>query len=192
MTGPFDAETVAVRPSLHFALVGDDGVDLVLRGPDTVVEMHRLTVRNLDRLRRWEAWAHGELTEEGTRAYTQMVLRDWAEGRSVPCAISVDGALVGSIGASLDAYSGVAQLGYWVDLDYEGRGVVTGAARAMLSYLFSVREVERVEIRCAVDNVRSRAVAERLGFTQEGVLRSAMPVGGVRQDLVLYGRIAAD
>ncbi len=57
----------------------------------------------------------------------------------------------------------------------------SGVARA--------RGAHRVEIRTAVDNVRSRGLAERLGFTHEGTLRSGMPLGERRVDVAVYGLV---
>lgn len=52
------------------------------------------------------------------------------------------------------------------------------------------RGIARAEIRTSVENRRSRAVAERLGFAHEGTLRSALPVGDRRHDLAVYGLVA--
>jgi ribosomal-protein-serine acetyltransferase len=60
-----------------------------------------------------------------------------------------------------------------VDGGHEGRGIVTRACRAIVSEGFSERGLHRIEIRCATGNERSAAIAKRLGFVHEGVLRDA-------------------
>lgn len=97
--------------------------------------------------------------------------------------------MVGSIGARIDSYIGVADLGYWIDADAEGRGVVIHAARALIDHLHHDRGIRRIEIRTATDNIRSRAVAERLGFTHEGTLTAAQIVGDRVNDIALYGLV---
>lgn len=169
-----------------------DGVALALRDLTTVERLHELTEKNLDRLRRWEPWAQAEPDLEGGRDYTRLGMTAWAEGRSLPCVILVDGVVVGTAGASVNDYTQTAELGYWIDADYEGRGVVTRAVSALLDQLFGVRGIARAEIRAGAENTRSRAVAERLGFVHEGVLRAGLPVGEVRQDLAVYGLLAED
>lgn len=166
-----------------------EGAELVLRDLSTVTELHRLTVANLQRLRQWENWAHTEQTEEAVRAYTRRQLAALAEGTALPLAIRLDGRLVGSVGARIDPQR-IAELGYWVDAGVEGRGLVTRSVTAVLGHLAQDREVRRFEIRTAASNRRSRAVAERCGFTLEGVLEAAFPVAGERHDAALYSRLA--
>ena len=173
--------------AMAFSMDLGGGVDLVLRESWTVEPLHRLIGRNLDRLRRWEAWAHGEQTEAGLRAFTRHELSEWVDGRGVPAALRVDRELVGAVGARIDGYAGTAALGYWVDADHEGRGLVTRAVTAMVDHLFVDRELSRAEIRTATHNGRSRALAERLGFLHEGTLRAAAPVGAERHDVAVYG-----
>ncbi len=64
-------------------------------------------------------------------------------------------------------------LGYWIGPEHEGQGLVTLACRALLHMAFKEYGLHRMELRAATGNARSRAVAERLGFTLEGVVRGA-------------------
>jgi ribosomal-protein-serine acetyltransferase len=166
-----------------------DGAALVLRDLDTVPELHRLTLANLERLRRWENWAHADQTEESTRIYTRYQLSKLADGTALPLAIEYGGRLVGSVGARIDLHREAAEIGYWIDEAAEGRGLVTRSVDAVVDHLARRRDVHRFEIRTAAHNVRSRAVAERCGFTLEGVLRAAFRVGPDRHDVALYARI---
>ncbi|WP_052295561.1 GNAT family N-acetyltransferase [Paenarthrobacter aurescens] len=170
----------------HFTIDLEDKADLVLREPWTVDGMHALITKNLDRLRNWESWAQGEQTRDGLECFTNHQLSEWVAGRSLPAAIRQNGALVGSVGARIDLYAGVADLGYWIDADQEGRGLVTQASRAVIDHLRNDRGLRRIEIRAAVGNTRSRAVAERLGFEFEGTLRRAQQVGETVHDVALY------
>lgn len=166
------------------------GLALALRDLSTVERMHDLTVKNLERLRSWEPWAHAEPDVEGLRAFTRQGMTAWVEGRSIPCVIVVDGVAVGAAGATIDDYAQTAELGYWIDADHEGRGAVSRAVSALLTELFHQRGIRRAEIRTGTENARSRAVAERLGFAHEGTLRAALQVGDARQDVAVYGLLA--
>jgi ribosomal-protein-serine acetyltransferase len=168
-----------------------DGVELVLRSLATTVEMHELTLANFDRLRMWEQWAALEPTLPATFEATQQRLDAFTRGTALPCAIRFDGALVGSVDLSVDLGESIAELGCWVDARVEGRGVARLACAAILDHAFAFG-LSRVEARIASGNLRSRRLAEHLGFTLEGTLRSAHSIGGVRQDVALYGLVAED
>lgn len=164
-----------------------DGFELALRSLDTVEEMHAVTLANLDRLRQWESWAHDEQTLDGALAFTRAQLAEFLAGTVLPTVILAGGAIVGSASLRTNTCTRTAELGYWIDGAHEGRGAVTRACAALLTEV-PRRGIRRVEIRTAVENVRSRRVAERLGFRREGVLASAAPLGDERLDMAVYGR----
>ncbi|AYC30394.1 GNAT family N-acetyltransferase [Paenisporosarcina cavernae] len=60
---------------------------------------------------------------------------------------------------------------YWLDYRFEGKGYMTEAVDFLSRIAFEDWGIRRLALRCETDNVRSRAVAERLGFTLEGILR---------------------
>jgi ribosomal-protein-serine acetyltransferase len=165
---------------------------LALRDMSTVEAMHDLIVKNLDRLRRWEAWAQSDQHLDDLRAYTRAGLAEWADGRSLPCVILAGEAPVGAIGAAIDRYTQTAGLGYWIDEAHEGRGAVSRAASVLLAELFEGHGMHRVEIRTGSTNTRSRALAKRHGFTHEGTLRAAVRVGDSSQDIAVYGLLAGE
>ena len=61
-----------------------------------------------------------------------------------------------------------------------------------MDHAFSVWDLNRVEIRAAPENLRSRAIPERLGFTEEGTLRQAERVGDRYLDNTVYAVLAED
>jgi ribosomal-protein-alanine N-acetyltransferase len=63
------------------------------------------------------------------------------------------------------------QIGYFADVDHEGRGFVTEAVKATLAILFNQLGAHRVRLECNEANLRSIRVAERCGMTREGYLR---------------------
>jgi len=173
---------------VSFSLDLGDGLSLALRTAATDPAVHRLIERNLDRLRPWEPWAQGEQTEADTAAFTRLQLDQFSRGAVVPTVILHGDEPIGAASLKLDSYLGTAELGYWIDRDWEGRGIVTRACAALIEHAVG-QGMKRIEIRTAAQNERSRGVAERLGFEREGLLKQALPIGDDRVDVVLYGRI---
>ncbi|MGW8483505.1 GNAT family N-acetyltransferase [Microbacterium sp. NPDC055903] len=163
-----------------------DGLALALRTPEVGRALRPVIAANIERLRLWEPWAHGFDPDEAHDDYNREQLRRFLDGTALPAVLMRDGRPVGAVSAQIDRYAGTAELGYWIDAESEGKGVVRRACRAVMTDLFS-DGVQRIEIRTATHNRRSIRLAERLGFEREGTLRSALPVGGSRHDLAVFG-----
>ena len=112
-------------------------------------------------------------------------------GTGAVLAVLVDGTPVGSSVLQLSAHDqGAAVLGYWVGAAAQGRGVATAAARLLAEFGFAGLGLRRIELDAAVGNAASCRVAEKAGFTAEGVRRAWRTVGGVPTDFAFYGRVA--
>lgn len=82
------------------------------------------------------------------------------------------------------------EIGYWIRSSFAGKGYMTEAVNGIAD--FAVRELEanRLEIRCSAKNTKSAAVAERTGFTLEGILRrDSLGQAGEIQDSKLYAKV---
>jgi ribosomal-protein-serine acetyltransferase len=176
--------------------LGDDAV-LIPRTPALADALFALVQANYQRLGRWFPDAYQEPpTMAGVRAGLEWAGTAWLDGSALPLSIAVpaDGGLrlVGWAQLLIDGQARSAEVGYWLDAGFVGRGLVTRTVSAMLDHAFGPLGLDRVGIRAVADNVRSRGVAERLGFTQEGVLREYAAFPDARRDLVVYGLLARE
>ena len=103
------------------------------------------------------------------------------------------GRVLGSIGMGPVA-DGVCEIGYWIRADARGRGAAARALELLAHAALAREGVDRVQLRADVENAPSCRVAEKAGFTREGVLRSAHWNArlGRRQDWALYSLLPAD
>ena len=85
-----------------------------------------------------------------------------------------------------------ASTGYWLAAHARGRGIATRAVRLLARWAFADLGIERLQLTCGPDNVASQRVAERAGFTREGVLRSHLPFKGQRRDTVVFGLLPGE
>jgi ribosomal-protein-serine acetyltransferase len=173
-----------------WALAVDDDLELVLAEPRWAGELTEMTDRNRPRLAQWESWALTTATVDSNRGWLRECAEGWARGEQAQTFLRSGGRLVGSAGLRFDQVREVAELGYWIDGDSEGRGLVTRAASALVALALGPYGMLRVEVRTSVGNTRSRAVAERLGFVHEGTLRRAYRIGDRVDDVAVYGLVA--
>lgn len=101
------------------------------------------------------------------------------------------GELVGMLGITMRG-PGVGEIGFWAVKEHRGRGYITESVLAASRWAFTALSVDRLEWRAEVGNGPSRAVAERVGFTVEGTLRSGVDTKGVRRDCWMGSLLPSD
>lgn len=82
-----------------------------------------------------------------------------------------------------------AEISFWIDPAWSGRGIVTEAAEAVLQYAEETLGLHRIDAYHMVRNPGSGRVLEKLGFAQEGYLRDRVRKWGVREDVLLWSKI---
>jgi ribosomal-protein-serine acetyltransferase len=155
-------------------------------------ELHALIDANRAYLARWLPWAE-EQTLDDTLSFIHKT-REQLEGNNGFQVAVVDGeGIVGVIGYhAVDWRNRLTSIGYWLAEEHQGRGTMTAAVRALVDHALSAWSLNRVEIRAAVENRRSKAIPERLGFHREGTLRQSERVGDRYLDCVMYSMLAVD
>jgi ribosomal-protein-serine acetyltransferase len=157
-------------------------------------ELSSVIDANREHLAPWMSWAEHERSAEDVLPFIRLTRKQIADNNGLQTAI-VDpaGAIVGMVGFhAVDWRNRKASIGYWLARDEQGRGTMTAAVRALVDHAFGPWRLNRVTIQAAVDNARSRAVPERLGFREEGILRAVEWVGERAVDHVVYAVLAEE
>lgn len=171
----------------------DEETQLRLHEERYAEEYFALIERNRARLQEWMPWAAYESALEDLKAYMKQTLLHFANNEGLDMGIWYQNRLVGSIGyPRMDWADRKTEIGYWIDASMQGKGLVTKVCRALVTYAFDHYHLNKVEIHCATGNTRSRAIPERLGFTQEGIIRQAERFADHYNDLVIYGMLASE
>lgn len=84
-------------------------------------------------------------------------------------------------------------IGYWISPSFEGKGFITEAVKLLTAFGFEHLKANRLYISCDADNIRSAAVAARVGYTQEAYLRHERKnVRGQLSDTLIFGITRGD
>ncbi|MDX2004988.1 MAG: GNAT family protein [Meiothermus sp.] len=168
---------------LRFPL--DEHGELRLLLPQHAEALFDLTDRNRAHLRRWLPWVDGVLEPADTATFIQGRLDALARGTGFDLTIWQRGQIAGTVGLfDLNGFKG--EIGYWLGQGFEGQGLMSRSVSALLDYGFGELGLARVQIKAHTENLRSRAVPERLGFRLEGVLKNDAKLHGNLGDHALY------
>ena len=171
---PLATSRIALRP---FAARDAEAVAAACRDPD---------------IPRFTMMAEG-LTEAQAAVWIERGRQWWSRGVArFGIVLPPADRCVGQIGIQLDQQARRAEAFYWLDRAVRGQGIACEALELVTQWAFQDFDIVRVQLVTHLDNVASQRVAERCGFTREGVLRGWEPVKDQQPDVVMFARIAGD
>jgi ribosomal-protein-serine acetyltransferase len=160
---------------------------------DDAPDLHEVLKREHEHLLIWMPWPDLEKTLGDRREFIRGWIQQETDGDGFQTAILHRGELAGSVGFhGIDHANLSTSIGYWLAEKHQGKGIMTRACEALVDYALVELKLNRVEIRCATENTRSRAIPERLGFIREGVLRQVQQLHERYVDHVVYAMLAED
>lgn len=177
--------------STEFVL--DDEIKLRAWTENDIEDALEIVLRNRDHLQQYMHWMTPDYSIEHARKFLTEGIAARKDRKSLGLAIIQGSVLLGSIGfVEFDWKARKTEIGYWLDKRSEGQGIITRATRLLIDYAFNRLKMNRIEIQCSAENVRSAAVPERLGFKLEGYLRQSEFRNGKLHDFKIYGLLAED
>ncbi len=152
-----------------------------------------LVAQNVAHLRTFLPAVAQLATLEQARLYLQAAVESAAQGEVLEWYLFSGATLCGSIRVKdIDPFDRKAKIGYFLGHAFEGQGIMTASLRVILGYCFGTLQLNRIELHCAATNAPSAAVADRLGFTREGILRQDEWLNGAFVDQYVYGLLRAE
>ena len=149
--------------------------------------------KNRKFLRQWLPFVDNMNKVEQIHTYSKYALERNAAGQEAGFVIFENDKAVGRIGINrIVKENKIGEIGYWIIKSAEGKGIITECSKAMLKYGFTDLGLNRIEIKCAVENIKSARVPEKLNFTKEGILRQAEWLNGKYVDLYLYSLLKSE
>ena len=156
-------------------------------------EVFALVDQERSYLRQWLPWVDATETKDDSLSFIHASLEQFAANKGFAAGIWHENQFCGVIGThKLDWLNRKGEIGYWLGQSSQGKGIMTAACRAVTTYLFTEIDLHRVLICCAKGNDKSCAVAQRLGFTEEGLAREAQLLQGRFYDLRRFAMLKRD
>jgi ribosomal-protein-alanine N-acetyltransferase len=155
-------------------------------------------VRNAAWLRAWEPTnPETPLYRSSLGPYMAMartMRKEARQGMTVPWVVTYGGNFAGqlTVGSIVWGSARSAQVGYWIDEAYAGRGVIPTALAMAVDHCFFVIGLHRVEATIRPENHASRRVVEKLGFREEGLRRRSLHINGAWRDHLSYAMTVED
>jgi len=145
----------------------------------------------------WEpTWADDELSRASYRRRVRRQAEEMARDESYAFLIFETGSdrLLGglTLGGIRRGVSQTATLGYWMGAAHAGKGHMSRAVGVVGRWSFQSLRLHRLEAACLPENIASRTLLERNGFTREGLARSYLKINGAWRDHLLYGLIETE
>jgi RimJ/RimL family protein N-acetyltransferase len=130
-------------------------------------------------------------SEDDARAWLERCKTAWSEG-AAPLAVveKASGEVAAAI--TLWLHGKVGELGYWAAPSSRGRGYVPRAVELLCAWGFDELRLPRMQLGTFLGNVASERVAEKSGFTREGILRAWLEQRGERRDVTMWSRLPSD
>lgn len=169
---------------------------LVLRPPRTtdVPELRRAMRANYEHLRPWSVAPVPGEDPSSLASVSRTILRnrrEWKLGQSfvlMVCPRENDDRILGRIalgGVLLGAFQN-AYLGYWIDVEHQGRGLMTEAVRGTTMFAFQTARLHRVQAAVMPRNLSSQRVLEKVGYRREGTAQRYLCIAGSWEDHVVF------
>jgi ribosomal-protein-serine acetyltransferase len=178
-------------PILRYPI--DGNLDLRLIEKRHAEALFALCDNNREHIGEWLPWIDDTQSVNDTMGFIEESLKQYGENNGFQLGIWQDNQLVGMIGYLYWNFANKhTEIGYWLAKDTTGKGIITQCTHALVDYAFNTLNLNRIVIRCAVDNEKSGNVAKRLGFTHEGIERQGIKLRDTFTDLHVYSILAEE
>jgi len=176
-----------------FSLKVDEDIELRSVVEKDAEEILEIVKRNYEHLHPFLHWVTEDYSLESAQDFIRQTQKAIAENTSRTFGIYYHEKIVGVISfVNFNWKNRSAEIGYWIDKKHEGDGIITESCKALINYAFEELRMNRIEIRCATENIRSRAIPERLDFKLDGVLRQSLWRHTRFFDMAIYSMLAED
>ena len=173
-----------------FTIKIDEQLQLGLLEKRHAARIFEITNEGRAYLAEWLPWVDFTNEVKDSEKFIEMSQQQFANNNGFNLGIVYEGEIVGVIGLhNINHTHQSTSIGYWLGQGYQGKGIMTRATKALITYCFEELALNRIEIRAVPTNTKSCAIPERLGFTLEGVIRQNENIRGTYFDHNVYSML---
>ncbi len=133
--------------------------------------LYQLIEKNRAYLKEFLPWLDYCNSFENSCEFISKITAENKEKKALTLCIRKDNQIVGVISFHpFDTNANSAGIGYWIDREHQGQGMITQACESLIEYGFHELNLSEIKISCNVDNKKSQAIPQRLGFTRKELL----------------------
>lgn len=164
----------------------NDQLQLTLVHSRFAKQVNDIVQTQKDYLGEWLSWVKN-CSEDSYRQFVQFAMHRYADDKAIHTHIIKNNQIIGAVSLN-DIYHDYkkAEIGYWLHQDYQGRGIMTCAVRAMMNIAKEDYAMQIVTIKAGEHNQSSLNVAKRLGFEFFGIIPNNEVVNGKIINHALY------
>ncbi|MDR2084211.1 MAG: GNAT family N-acetyltransferase [Bacteroidales bacterium] len=155
-------ETLKINNNLYLRLIRfTDAVAIF-----NAIDKHR------EYFKEWLPFVDYTQSVSDSEDFVNSILNNNSRFKDIVYSIIYDEQFVGLIAfKEIDFLNKRTEIGYWLSADYQGKGIITESVEKMIDYAFETLNLNRIQIKCAVGNIKSINIPKRLGFKFEGIER---------------------
>jgi ribosomal-protein-serine acetyltransferase len=160
-----------VKPGLTRIIVNENISLKQIELSDAADIFHTIDTQR-EYLSEWLPFVPMTLDVSDTENFISSIYSGPEESRELVFVIHFQKQFAGLIGfKNTDSLNQKTEIGYWLSESFQKKGIITESLRTLINYAFEELEMNRIEIRCAVGNIASKNIPQRLGFQLEGIER---------------------
>ena len=146
-----------------------------------------LVDQNRDYLKQWLSLIDTMKTVVFAEKFVQETMERNSAGLEYAFVIIDQQQVIGRIGIyKINQHNKIGEIGYWIAESAQGKGTITKSCTAMIDFCFTHLALNRIELKCGTENIKSNAIAKKLNFAEEGVIRQGEFLYNKFIDLNLY------
>lgn len=169
----------------------DAEIHLVEIGLDDVQAIFTTLVHERDYFSEWLPFVDYTQNMSDTQAFVEQVV--YGDPNNLTCGIYYHNHFVGIVGLKdTDMANKKTEIGYWMSANYQKKGIMTRACKAVIDFAFDELGMNRIQLKAAAGNIKSQQVAERLGFKREGVEREGELHSRGFLDLIIFSLLRSE